>query len=43
MMVLFTLPGFAAGVNVMIRTAREFQVKQLAEKAGENERDRHGD
>ena len=43
LMVLFTLLGFAAGVNVMMRTAKEFQVKQLADTAGENERDRHGD
>lgn len=43
LMVLFTLLGFAAGVNVMMRTAKEFQAKQLAGKAGENERDRHGD
>jgi ATP synthase protein I len=43
LMVLFTLLGFAAGVNVMMRTAKEFQTKQLANQAGENERDRHGD
>jgi ATP synthase protein I len=43
LMVLFTLLGFAAGVNVMIRTAKELQVKKLAEMAGTNERDRHGD
>lgn len=43
LMVLFTLLGFAAGVNVMIRTAKELQIKQLADLAGENERDRHGD
>lgn len=43
LMVLFTLLGFAAGVNVMMRTAKEFQSKQLADAAGENERDQHGD
>jgi len=43
LMVLFTLLGFAAGVNVMMRTAKEFQTKQLASQAGENERERHGD
>lgn len=43
LMVLFTLLGFAAGVKVMMRTAKEFQGKQLAKEAGEYERDRHGD
>ena len=43
LMVLFTLLGFAAGVNVMMRTAKELQVKKLADMAGTNERDRHGD
>ena len=43
LMVLFTLLGFAAGVNVMMRTAKEFQAKHVAAQAGENERDRHGD
>lgn len=43
LMVLFTLLGFAAGVNVMIRTAKELQIKKLADLAGTNERDRHGD
>jgi ATP synthase protein I len=43
LMVLFTLLGFAAGVNVMIRTAKELQNKKLADLAETNERDRHGD
>lgn len=43
LMVLFTLLGFAAGVNVMIRTAKELQDKQLAGLAEKNERDRDGD
>lgn len=43
LMVLFTLLGFAAGVNVMIRTAKELQTRKLAETAGTDERDRHGD
>jgi ATP synthase protein I len=43
LMVLFTLLGFAAGVNVMMRTAKEFQAKNVAAQAEENERDRHGD
>lgn len=52
LMVLFTLLGFAAGINVMMRTAREIQTKQEAETAsdtapepgGKNEkRDRDGD
>nr|WP_252737467.1 AtpZ/AtpI family protein [Citreicella sp. C3M06] len=52
LMVLFTLLGFAAGVNVMIRTARELQNKQVAELARDNpaemadeteKRDRDGD
>ncbi|GGC12349.1 ATP synthase protein I [Marivita lacus] len=43
LMVLFTLLGFAAGVNVMIRTAKELQTKKLADLAETNERDRHGD
>ncbi|QFT61530.1 ATP synthase protein I [Roseivivax halotolerans] len=42
-LVLFTLLGFAAGVNVMIRSAREIQDQRLAEAAEENERDEHGD
>jgi len=43
LMVLFALLGFAAGINVMIRTAQEFQTKKLADQAGEDERERHGD
>ncbi|MCL3881968.1 AtpZ/AtpI family protein [Marivita sp. GX14005] len=42
LMVLFTLLGFAAGINVMIRSAREMQRTNLAERAGENERDQDG-
>lgn len=42
LMVIFALLGFAAGVNVMIRTAQELQVKKLAAQAGEDERDSHG-
>lgn len=42
LMVLFALLGFAAGINVMIRTAQEFQTKKLAELAGEDERDKDG-
>ena len=42
LMVLFALLGFAAGGNVMIRTAKEFQTKKLAELAGEDERDKDG-
>lgn len=33
-MLVFTLLGIAAGINVMIRTAREMQVKQDAHAAG---------
>ena len=36
-LVLFTLLGFAAGVNVMLRTAREFQEKKLAEQSAKDE------
>ncbi|MCK0149979.1 AtpZ/AtpI family protein [Marivita sp. S6314] len=42
LMVLFTLLGFAAGVNVMIRTAKELQVKKLADLAGEDKRGDNG-
>ena len=42
LMVVFALLGFAAGVNVMIRTAQEFQVKRLAEMAEEDERGKDG-
>ena len=43
LMVVFVLLGFAAGVNVMIRSAREVQDQKLAEAAGENEGTRDGD
>lgn len=36
-LLLFTLLGFAAGVNVMLKTAREFQVKNMAEAAAKDE------
>lgn len=36
-LVIFTLLGFAAGVNVMLRSAKEIQAKKLADEAGENE------
>lgn len=42
LMVLFALLGFAAGVNVMIRTAHEFQSKKLAETVGEDKRGKDG-
>ena len=42
LMVLFALLGFAAGINVMIRTAKELQTKKLAAQAGEDERDKDG-
>ena len=42
-LVLFTLLGFAAGVQTMLRTAKEFQPKdQSADTAGEHERDDNG-
>ena len=41
-MVLFALLGFAAGINVMIRTAKELQVKKLADQAGEDKRGDNG-
>ena len=34
MLVLFTLLGFAAGVRVMMRTAKEIESQQLREAAG---------
>ena len=37
-MVIFTLLGFAAGINVMMRTAKEFGEGQAAE-AARNEKD----
>lgn len=43
-LVLFTMLGFAAGVQTMLRTAKEFQPKdQSADTAGEHERDKNGD
>lgn len=36
-LVLFTLLGFAAGVNVMLRTAREVQAKNAAEASARGE------
>lgn len=36
-LILFTLLGFAAGVNVMLRTAKEVQKEQLAEAAREKD------
>ena len=36
-LVLFTLLGFAAGVNVMLRTAREVQAKNEAEASARGE------
>ncbi|GAA6181469.1 hypothetical protein NBRC116594_29070 [Shimia sp. NS0008-38b] len=38
-MVLFTLFGLAAGINVMMRTAKEIEEKQAAEAAERDERD----
>ncbi len=38
LMVLFTLLGIAAGINVMMRSAREIQAKQDARDAGDDER-----
>ena len=43
LMVLFTMLGLAAGINVMLRTAKEFQAKRPADVAGEDERDENGD
>ncbi len=39
-LVLFILLGFAAGVNVMMRTAKEVQKNQVARAAKENEKKR---
>ncbi|MFW2544214.1 AtpZ/AtpI family protein [Primorskyibacter sp. 2E107] len=33
LMVVFTLLGIAAGINVMLRTAKEFQAKDMAAQA----------
>jgi ATP synthase protein I len=39
-LVLFTLLGFAAGINVMLRSAKEVQAKKMADDAAErDERD----
>jgi ATP synthase protein I len=37
-MVLFTLFGLAAGINVMMRTAKEIEEKQATEVAERDER-----
>nr|WP_255670538.1 AtpZ/AtpI family protein [Cognatishimia sp. F0-27] len=42
LMVLFTLLGLAAGINVMIRSAREFQERQVARAARQADDDRSG-
>ena len=42
-LVLFTLLGFAAGVQTMMRTAKEFQTTQMADQAAKDERDEDGD
>ena len=41
-LILFTLLGFGAGVNVMVRTAKEIQAKKLAEEAGKERDDARG-
>ncbi|MEM9095088.1 MAG: AtpZ/AtpI family protein [Pseudomonadota bacterium] len=41
-LVLFTLLGFAAGVNVMVRTAREIQERQEADEGPKNGDDARG-
>ena len=38
-LILFIFLGFAAGVNVMIRSAKEIQAKQLAEQDAAAEKD----
>lgn len=43
LLVLFTLLGFAAGVQTMMRTAKEFQARTTAEMAEQDERDKDGD
>lgn len=43
LMLLFTMLGLAAGVNVMMRTAKEFQTHDLAEQAAKDKRERNGD
>jgi ATP synthase protein I len=37
-LVLFTLLGFVAGVRVMMRTAQEFQAREMGESPDDNER-----
>lgn len=39
LMVIFIFLGLAAGVQTMIRSAREIQAQQLADAAGEDEED----
>ena len=41
-LVLFTLLGFGAGVNVMVRTAREIQAKREADEAAKEKDDARG-
>lgn len=36
-LVLFTLLGLAAGIKVMLESAREIQRKQMAQEAGDDE------
>ena len=43
LMVLFTLLGVAAGINVMLRTAKEVQKTQAAATATDEKRERDGD
>ena len=38
MLVLFILLGFAAGVNVMLRTAREYQLRNQADPAADEKK-----
>jgi ATP synthase protein I len=35
-LVIFILFGFAAGINTMLRTAKEIEAKRLAKEAGED-------
>lgn len=42
-LVLFILLGFAAGVKTMLRTAREIQDAQAADRSARDEGDRRGD
>ncbi len=43
LMVLMTLLGIAAGINVMLRTAAEIQEKQGTPRKGDDEGDADGD